>query len=142
MRVSFEIFILLYLFIFFFSICYYYYRYCFIASRRWFLTYIYSNFENTFFGLSNLEFFTEFLYALIYVYSFYSFLFFLSISLFFLSFFLFFKFNLLFYYYYYNYLYLCILYVYRPCWKTYKISSRFESCFVFAFQKFFILEIF
>ena len=30
----------------------------------------------------------------------------------------------------YCYLCLCILYVYRPCWEMYKISSRFESCFV------------
>ena len=47
-------------FCFVFSICcYYYYHNYFIASQRWFLTYIYSNFENTLFGLSNLELFIE-----------------------------------------------------------------------------------
>ena len=49
--------------IYFFLICYYYYHhYYLIASLRWFLTYIYSNFENTFFGLNNLEFFIESFY--------------------------------------------------------------------------------
>ena len=28
---------------------------------------------------------------------------------------------------------LCVLYVYRPCWETYKISSRFESCLYLYF---------
>ena len=85
MRVSFEIFILFYLCRFhflFFSVCYYHYHYCFIASQRWFLTYIYSNFESTFFGFSNLDFFIESLYASNYIYSFYSFLFSLSFLLF------------------------------------------------------------
>ena len=50
--------------VFLFFICYYYYyHYYFIASPRWFLPHIYSNFENTFFGLSNLELFIESLYA-------------------------------------------------------------------------------
>ena len=86
------------------------------------------------------------IYASIYVYSFYSFLFFsLSLSLFFLFFFLLF-FNLIYYlfyhYHYYNYynncLCLCVLYVCRPCWEMYKISWRSKSCFVFVFQNFFI----
>ena len=46
----------------FFSICYYYHHY-FIALQCWFFTYVNSNSENTFFGLSNLELFIESLYA-------------------------------------------------------------------------------
>ena len=34
------------------------------------------------------------------------------------------------YYYYYYYLYLRVVYMCRPCWGTYKILSRFKSCFV------------
>ena len=45
---------------FYFLLLYHYY---FIASRRWFLTYIYSNFENKLFRLSNLELFIESRYA-------------------------------------------------------------------------------
>ena len=41
--------------IFCFFICYYY-CYYFIASWRWFLTYIHSNFGSMFFALSSLEF--------------------------------------------------------------------------------------
>ena len=50
---------------FFFSTCcyYYYHYYYYITSRCWFLRYTYSNFENLFFGLSNLEFFIQSLYA-------------------------------------------------------------------------------
>ena len=106
----------------FFSICYYYYHYYFIASRRWFfLTYTYTNF-----GLSNLEFFIESLSVSNMFTVFFSFLF------------LFFHFlYICFYYYYYYYcLCLCVLYVYKPCWETNKISSRFESCFVFYFRIF------
>ena len=83
MRVSFEIYVI------FFSICYYYYyRNYFIASRRWFLTYIYSNFENTFFGLSNLELFIEslcasniYLYVYVYIYIYFFLLLFLLLLL-------------------------------------------------------------
>ena len=117
MRVSFEIF---------FSICYYYYYnyYYFTASRSWFLTYIYSNFENTFFGLSNLEFFIESLYASnIYLSFFFSFLSFI--------------FFYIYYYHYYNCLCLCVLCVYRPCWETHKISSRFESFLYLYFRIFY-----
>ena len=118
MRVSFEIF---------FSICYYYYYYnyyyYFTASRSWFLTYIYSNFENTFFGLSNLEFFIQSLSASnICLSSFFSFLSFI--------------FFYIYYYHYYNCLCLCVLCVYRPCWETYKISSRFES-FLYLYLRIF-----
>ena len=59
-RFSFETSIVF--FCFFFGY-YYHYHYYFIALRRWFLTYIYSNIEDTFFWLSNLELFIESLYA-------------------------------------------------------------------------------
>ena len=53
-----------YLLLYFFSVCYYYYsHYYSTALWRWFLTYIYSNFENKFFGLSNPELFNESFYA-------------------------------------------------------------------------------
>ena len=108
-----------------FSICYYYYHYYFIASWLWFLTYIYSNFANKFFGLSNLELFVESLYASnIYLHIF---------LLFFLSFFKFFLYIYFYYYNYHHYYCLYVLYVHRACWETYKISSRFESCFVLVF---------
>ena len=73
MRVSFEISIV------FFSICYYYYyHHYFIPSRRWFLTYICSNFENTLFGLI-LSFllnpFMPQIYAYMFFFSFFSFIF-------------------------------------------------------------------
>ena len=122
MSVSFEI-----SFFFFFSTCYcYYYNDYFIKSRCWLLTYIiYSIFEDTFFGLSNLELFMNPFMPQIHVYfSFLSFI--LYIYLFH-------------YYYYYNYLCLCVLYVYRPCWETYKIFSRFKSCFVLLFSNFLFL---
>ena len=84
------------------------------------LTYIYSNFENTFFGLSNLELFIESLYAsnlclhAFYIYIYFSFIIIIIIIII---------------------ITVCVfvLYVRRPFWETYKISSRFESCFVFAF---------
>ena len=98
--------------------------------RRWFLTYIYCNFQNTFFGLSNLELFIESLYAS-------------SICLngFFCCSFK--KFSICIYYYYYYYYYyhhyecLCVLYVHRSCWETCKISSRFESCLYSYFRTFY-----
>ena len=47
---------------------YYYYHYYFIASWRCFLTYIYSNFESTFFGLSSLEVFLWIPLCIIYIF--------------------------------------------------------------------------
>ena len=135
MRVSFEFF--------YFFICYYYYHYCFIASRRsFYLTYIYFNFENTFFGLSNLKFFIESLYASIYVYSFYSFLFF-SLSLF--SFFLFSFFLIIFLFFIIIIIIIIIIvYVYvfsmctDPVEKRLRFPQGFESCSVIVFENFFI----
>ena len=135
MRISFKYLVFFYLILLLLSLLFllFYYYYYFIASRRWFLTYIYSNFENTFFGLSNLEFFIESLYAsniclVFFLLSLFSFLIFLYIYYYY-------------YYYYYHYCYyhyyyclcLCVHYMYRPCRETRKISSRFKSCLVLVF---------
>ena len=92
LKYLFYLFIYLFIYFFYLLLLLTLLFYCITTS---FLTYIYSNFENTFFGLSNLEFFfIESLYtSILYVYSFYSFLFF-SLSLSFLSFFYYFFFNL------------------------------------------------
>ena len=61
-----------------------------------------------------------------------------SLSLFSSSFFFVYIFYY-YYYYYYYFLYLFVLYVYRPCSETFKISLRFESSFVLVFQNFLFL---
>ena len=117
MRGSFEIRIVFYRF-FFFCICYYYIILIiivlyFIASWRWFL--IFTNPESTFFGLSSLEFFIESLYTSYYIYIKFFFL---------LPFFIF------------IYAYICLFvcfHVYRPCWKTCKISLWSESLVLYLY---------
>ena len=69
----------------FFFICYYYHYY-FVASWSWLLTYIYSNFEITYFGLSSFEFFFESLYATDIYLQFFSFFYFFSIFIFYFYF--------------------------------------------------------
>ena len=72
MRVSFEISAFCYYYYYHYYYYryyhYYYYHYYFIASWRCFLTYIYSNFESTFFGLSSLEVFLWIPLCIIYIF--------------------------------------------------------------------------
>ena len=72
MRVSFEISAFCYYYYHYYYYryyhYYYYYHYYFIASWRCFLTYIYSNFESTFFGLSSLEVFLWIPLCIIYIF--------------------------------------------------------------------------
>ena len=124
MRVSFKISLLF--FIWYHYYYYYYYDY-FIVSCLWFdFWHIFSNFESTFFGLSSCEFFLWIPLCLIYIFTvFFSFSFFYFIFFYFL-FFIFFSCLFVF-------SCLCVLHAYRSCSETYKISSRFESCFVLVF---------
>ena len=105
-----------------FYYCYYHYS---VALWHWFLTYIYSNFGSIICIKQSWVFLGILLCLIFILTAFFSFLFFL--------FFIYFLSNFCLLVCLFCCLCLWVLHIFRSCWETYHVSSKFESCFVLVF---------